>query len=61
QHSKGPHGRLGLGLSIAKDIIQNHEGKIWVESEGLGKGSSFRFTVPFAKEGAEQAAPPEKK
>ena len=61
QNSKGPHGRLGLGLSIAKDIIQSHEGKIWVESEGLGKGSSFRFTIPFAKEGSEQTSSLEKK
>ncbi len=48
--SKSPHGRLGLGLSISKEIIQSHEGRIWVESEGQGKGSSFRFVVPFAKE-----------
>lgn len=47
---KSPHGRLGLGLSISKEIIQNHDGRIWVESEGAGKGSSFRFTIPFAKE-----------
>jgi len=47
---KSPHGRLGLGLSISKEIVQNHEGKILVESEGVGKGSSFMFTIPFAKE-----------
>ena len=47
---KSPHGRLGLGLSISKEIIQNHEGKIWVESEGVGKGASFKFNIPFAKE-----------
>jgi signal transduction histidine kinase len=54
KNSKEPRGRLGLGLSIANDIIESHEGKIWVESEGLGKGSSFRFTIPFAKEGTGQ-------
>ena len=54
QGSKSPHGRLGLGLSIAKDIIQSHDGKIWVESEGIGKGSSFKFTIPFAKENVGQ-------
>ena len=40
-------GRLGLGLSIAQDIVQNHGGKIWAESEGKGKGSSFCFTLPI--------------
>lgn len=49
--SKQGHGRLGLGLSISKEIIQSHNGRIWVESEGVGKGSSFRFIIPFAKEG----------
>lgn len=39
-------GRLGLGLSIAKDIITNHGGRIWAQSEGLGKGASFNFTLP---------------
>ncbi|MGC8867215.1 MAG: sensor histidine kinase, partial [Elusimicrobiales bacterium] len=48
--SKAGHGRLGLGLSISKEIVQAHNGKIWVESEGIGKGSTFSFTIPFAKE-----------
>lgn len=41
-------GRLGLGLSIAKDIVVNHGGRIWAESEGLGKGAVFNFTLPLA-------------
>jgi signal transduction histidine kinase len=40
-------GRLGLGLSISKEIVHSHGGKIWVESQGKGKGASFRFTVPL--------------
>ena len=48
--SKSGHGRLGLGLSISKEIVQAHDGRIWVESEGIGKGSSFRFVIPFVKE-----------
>lgn len=41
-------GRLGLGLSIAKDIVLNHGGRIWAHSDGLGKGASFNFTLPIA-------------
>ncbi len=42
-------GRLGLGLSIAKEIVLNHQGRIWAHSDGLGKGASFNFTLPVAK------------
>jgi len=48
--TKSPHGRLGLGLSISKEIIQSHDGRIWVESDGIGKGASFKFILPFAKD-----------
>lgn len=38
---------LGLGLYVAKVIIEQNHGKIWVESEGEGKGSCFIFSLPI--------------
>jgi signal transduction histidine kinase len=38
----------GLGLYLSKSIIELMNGKIWVESEGLGRGSRFSFTLKTA-------------
>ncbi len=37
----------GLGLFIAKSIIDAHGGRIWAESDGEGKGSTFQFVIPI--------------
>lgn len=39
----------GIGLALVKRIIEVHGGRIWVESEGPGKGSIFRLTFPGIK------------
>ena len=42
-HAKG----TGFGMPIAKTIIESgHGGKMWVESEGRGKGATFYFVLP---------------
>lgn len=40
------HPGVGLGLSIAKEIVEAHGGRIWAKSEGLGKGTKMVFSIP---------------
>jgi signal transduction histidine kinase len=42
------YGGLGIGLTIAKGLIEAQDGKIWAESEGKGAGSTFKVLLPMA-------------
>lgn len=42
-------GGSGIGLTIAKALVKAHQGRIWAESNGEGKGSTFTFLIPIKK------------
>jgi signal transduction histidine kinase len=54
-HLTRKHGGMGLGLSVAKVMIEMHGGRIWAESEE-GKGSTFSFILPVNAMHAEPAS-----
>jgi signal transduction histidine kinase len=43
-----PGGGSGIGLTIAKHLVEAHGGRIWATSPGLDQGSTFSFTLPIA-------------
>ncbi|MEO8611996.1 MAG: GAF domain-containing sensor histidine kinase, partial [Chloroflexota bacterium] len=48
-HMTRIHGGLGIGLSIAKALIEAHGGRIWAESAGLDQGATFTIVLPLAQ------------
>jgi PAS domain S-box-containing protein len=51
-------GGLGIGLSLAKRLVEMHGGNIEVSSEGLGKGSEFIVRIPLARRSQEESTAP---
>jgi len=54
-HLTRRYGGMGLGLSVAKSMVELHKGRIWVESEE-GKGSTFTFLLPIENSGNSDAS-----
>ena len=51
-------GDTGLGLAVCKGLVEAHGGRIWAESEGVGLGARFTFTLPVAGEAVVVAPAP---
>jgi Histidine kinase-, DNA gyrase B-, and HSP90-like ATPase len=47
-HGEG-HGGTGLGMVLSNGIVEAHGGKMWLTSEGLGKGCTFGFGLPLSR------------
>jgi signal transduction histidine kinase len=47
---------VGLGLSLSRELVELHGGKIWAESEGEGKGCLLRFILPLSRYGSSHGA-----
>ena len=58
EHNGDPGANENLALAICRGIIETHGGRIWADSEGLGLGAKFSFTIPVADEQRAPSATP---
>lgn len=56
QHRDQRHGGMGLGLSLVRLIVEQHQGEVEVRSDGPGRGSEFTVRIPIVAELVEAAA-----
>ena len=49
-HMTRKHGGLGIGLSIARALVDANGGRIWASSPGVGQGTTFALALPLAKD-----------
>jgi signal transduction histidine kinase len=49
-HMTRTHGGMGIGLSIARALVEAHGGRVWATSPGLGKGTTLTLTLPMMRD-----------
>src|SRR5262245_21308705 len=52
------HGGLGLGLAIVRHIVELHDGKVWAESDGEGRGATFVVELPLPSDDVRSTSRP---
>jgi signal transduction histidine kinase len=50
-HMTRQHNGMGLGLAIARGVVEAHRGRLWAESGGLGQGATFTLALPLEGSG----------